>query len=84
MKNGATEQLFEIRIRCEITGKIAKALLTKREISEGIDGYDMNLEDIGLALLNDLRLQMDLEPIQPSLDTDCELGLRRRRRSGYN
>ncbi len=56
---------YKIRVRDEHTGDVSVEMLTKDQICEGLYGKDMNLEDIGLALLNDLRAGQGLESVAP-------------------
>lgn len=62
---------FQIRVRDEFTGEVSAEMLTKDQICEGLEGKDMNLEDIGLALLNDLRAGKGLESVIPIENERC-------------
>ncbi|OFZ30052.1 MAG: hypothetical protein A2622_09355 [Bdellovibrionales bacterium RIFCSPHIGHO2_01_FULL_40_29] len=64
---------FKVRARNIITGKVTEEMVTKQQIAEGLDGKDLNIEDIGIALLNDLRQQMGLELIEPVMDDDDDM-----------
>lgn len=66
MKNIENKTIFEIRVRDHQTGEITLEFVTKEQICEGLEGKDMNLEDIGLALLNDLRKSLGMAAVAPN------------------
>jgi hypothetical protein len=66
--NGKSVPKYKIRVRHADTGEVSTMWVTKDQICEGLDDKDMKLEDIGLALLNDLRTTKGLVAVSPLED----------------